>query len=109
MNIDSWLKKATSKSVTITLFNIVWWCIFGLIAGALARYFVHGRNPMGCFGTLVLGLLGSNIGGLFGSLIFRERASGVEPGGIVLSLAGGLLVIVLYQKLARPPRLPDQR
>ena len=93
----------------ISLFNIVWWCIFGLVAGALARYFVHGRNPMGCFGTLALALLGANIGGFIGSMLFPQRASGVEPGGMVLSLLGGVLVIVIYQELARPPRPPDQR
>ena len=45
----------------------MWWLIstliVGLIAGALARLLVPGRDPMGCFMTAVLGIVGSFVGG----------------------------------------------
>ncbi|HEV2905718.1 MAG TPA: GlsB/YeaQ/YmgE family stress response membrane protein, partial [Actinomycetota bacterium] len=49
--------------------NVVWWLLIGLVAGALARLLVPGRDPMGIGGTLVLGLVGSLIGGFLGDLL----------------------------------------
>ena len=57
--------------------NIIWWLIVGLIAGALARLLVPGRDPMGLLGTLVLGLVGSLIGGFLGDLF--SGSEGFSP------------------------------
>ena len=43
--------------------GFIGWLIVGLIAGALARLLVPGRQPMGIFMTMVLGLIGSFVGG----------------------------------------------
>ncbi|MCW2744432.1 MAG: putative transglycosylase associated protein, partial [Mycobacterium sp.] len=50
--------------------TIIGFVILGLIAGALARLLVPGRDPMGIFATIVLGLVGSFIGGFIGYAIF---------------------------------------
>ena len=92
----------------MTLFNFIWWCILGLLAGGISRYLVPGRNPLGCFTTLLLGVLGSVAGGALGAAIFPERRSGVEPGGIALALVAGVLLVMAYQWLGRA-RLPRRR
>jgi len=88
------------------LFNFIWWCILGVVAGCLARYLVPGRNPMGCFTTIIVGVLGSVAGGALGAAIFPRRQSGFEPGGIALALIVGVLLVLIYQRISRPPMPP---
>ena len=61
---------------------LIMWLIVGLIAGALARLLVPGRDPMGLGGTLVLGLVGSLIGGFLGWLLFHQ-GSEFSPAGLI--------------------------
>ena len=56
------------------MFQILWWIIVGLIVGALARFLVPGRDPMGWLGTIVLGIAGSFVGGFIGSLIWKPAS-----------------------------------
>ncbi len=46
-----------------TIGMIISWAVFGLVAGAIARLLHPGRDPMGWFGTMLLGILGSFLGG----------------------------------------------
>jgi len=43
--------------------NIIQWIIIGLLAGALAGFFVPGRERYGCFGTMLVGIVGGLLGG----------------------------------------------
>jgi uncharacterized membrane protein YeaQ/YmgE (transglycosylase-associated protein family) len=85
------------------VFDFIGWCIFGLIVGMLARLFVPGPDPLGCFGTIGLGILGSIVGGFVWNVLLGARA-GYQPGGWFMSIVGAILVLVVYQKLLRPPR-----
>jgi uncharacterized membrane protein YeaQ/YmgE (transglycosylase-associated protein family) len=76
----------------------IWWLIIGLIAGALARLIMPGRDPMGVLATIVLGIVGSVIGGLVGGLIWR-RENGFHPGGLILSLLGAILVLWIWRMI----------
>ena len=76
--------------------GIIGWLILGLVAGALARLLVPGRDPMGWVGTLVLGLVGSLVGGLLADLIFDDEAI-----GLVGSVIGAVLVLLAYNALNR--------
>jgi len=76
----------------------IWWLIIGLIAGALARLIMPGRDPMGVLATIILGIVGSIIGGLVGGLIWR-RKNGFHPGGLILSLLGAILVLWIWRMI----------
>jgi uncharacterized membrane protein YeaQ/YmgE (transglycosylase-associated protein family) len=76
----------------------IWWLIIGLIAGALARLIMPGRDPMGVLATIILGIVGSIIGGLVGGLIWR-RENGFHPGGLILSLLGAILVLWIWRMI----------
>jgi uncharacterized membrane protein YeaQ/YmgE (transglycosylase-associated protein family) len=76
--------------------SIIGWLILGLVAGALARLLVPGRDPMGWLGTLVLGLAGSLVGGFLADLIFDDEAIGLFG-----SVVGAVLVLVVYNALTR--------
>src|SRR6266576_1296903 len=57
----------------------------GLIAGAIARLLLPGRDPIGIFGTIVLGIVGSFVGGFLQNLIQHHSLSihSFHPVGII--------------------------
>ncbi len=80
--------------------NFIGWCVFGLIAGAIARLFTPGRDPIGCVGTILVGVGGSFAGGVLGHLIFGESGERFYPAGLIGSVIGGVLVLILLRRLA---------
>jgi uncharacterized membrane protein YeaQ/YmgE (transglycosylase-associated protein family) len=80
--------------------NIIWWLIVGLIAGAIARLVVPGRDPMGLLGTLVLGLVGSLIGGFLGTL-FESGNPSFSPAGLLGSIVGAIIALLIYRAVIR--------
>ncbi|HVF14618.1 MAG TPA: GlsB/YeaQ/YmgE family stress response membrane protein [Acidimicrobiales bacterium] len=75
--------------------------IVGLIAGALARLLVPGRDPMGIGATILLGIVGSFVGGFLADLLFRNDAEdlGVHPVGIIGSVLGAIVVLLIYRAI----------
>ena len=78
--------------------GILVWLLVGLIAGALARLLVPGKDPMGWLGTLILGLVGSLIGGFLGNLIFGGELD-VSAAGIIGSVIGAIIALLAYRAL----------
>lgn len=76
--------------------TILVWLLIGLIAGALARFLVPGRDPMGWLGTLVLGLVGSLVGGFLGNLIFDAQME-ISAAGLVGSTIGAIIALLIYR------------
>ena len=72
--------------------------IVGLIAGALARFLVPGRDPMGIGATIVLGIVGSFLGGFLADVLFRDETAdrGLTPAGILGSVVGAIIVLLIY-------------
>jgi uncharacterized membrane protein YeaQ/YmgE (transglycosylase-associated protein family) len=73
--------------------------IVGLIAGALARLLVPGRDPIGLLGTIVLGVLGSFLGGFILNLIEYHTLAvhTLRAAGIIGSVVGAVILLVLYR------------
>lgn len=80
--------------------------IVGLIAGALARLIVPGRQSMSLVATAVLGIVGSFVGGFLGYLLFRQDASQgyLQPAGIIGSILGAILVLLLWSRFGSRAR-----
>jgi len=70
--------------------------IVGFIVGVLARFFYPGAVPMGFWLTVALGIGGSLVGGVVGSLIWKSPDGKFHPAGWFLSLLGALLLLWLY-------------
>lgn len=85
------------------MFSFIGWLIIGLVAGALARLLMPGRQPMGLFMTMVLGLVGSLIGGVISTVLFGydPRDPGFHAGGLIMSTIGAILTLILVQRTAR--------
>jgi len=69
--------------------------LFGLVIGLIARALMPGRQSMGLVATALLGMAGSFVGGLIGSLIYGGRMFELHSAGIIGSIIGALLVMFL--------------
>jgi uncharacterized membrane protein YeaQ/YmgE (transglycosylase-associated protein family) len=77
--------------------GIIAFIILGLIAGAIARLILPGKQPGGFLVTLILGVIGAVLGGWLGSLLF---GTGLEEFWSIqtwlLAIAGALIVLLIY-------------
>jgi uncharacterized membrane protein YeaQ/YmgE (transglycosylase-associated protein family) len=76
--------------------------LFGLIAGALARLLVPGRDPIGILGTIVVGVIGSFVGGFLGYVLFNKdlNEGALQPSGIIGSIIGAIIVLLIYRAVS---------
>lgn len=82
--------------------GIISMIVVGLIAGLVARAIMPGPDPMGWIGTIVLGIVGSFVGGFLAStLLGRGTGSALEPTGIVGGIIGALVVLAIYRVAKR--------
>lgn len=75
--------------------------VIGLIAGALARLLVPGKQNLSVPMTIVLGVVGSFVGGFLGYLLFhKDSAQGfLQPSGIIGSVIGAVVVLVIWLRV----------
>jgi len=72
--------------------SIIWMIIIGLIAGAIAKAIMPGRDPGGIIVTILLGIAGSLVGGF----LFH---AGNSRSGLIGSVIGALILLFLYRLL----------
>ena len=84
--------------------NIIAWIILGLLAGAIAKAIVPGRQGGGWLATLVLGVVGAFIGGTLHTLIrtgsLQLTAPGLSIGGVFIAVLGAIIAIFIYSALS---------
>lgn len=75
--------------------------IVGLIAGAVARLLIPGKQHLSVVMTIVLGIVGSFVGGFLGYLIFHKDAANgfLQPSGIIGSIIGAVLVLLIWTRV----------
>jgi uncharacterized membrane protein YeaQ/YmgE (transglycosylase-associated protein family) len=74
--------------------------IVGLIAGALARLLVPGRQEISIPATVGLGIVGSFVGGFLGYVIFHHDSQNgfFQPSGIIGSVIGAVIVLLIWMR-----------
>lgn len=76
--------------------------ILGLIAGAIAKAILPGRQGGGIFITLLLGVVGAILGGWIGGMIF---GTGLEEffslQTWLLAIGGALIVLLVYGMITK--------
>ena len=76
--------------------GILLWVVFGLIAGAIARFLMPGRVPGGILMTIALGIVGAIIGGFIGAQLGFGDISGFDLRSMLLAVGGGVLVLFIF-------------
>jgi len=75
--------------------HIIWMCIIGLIAGALAKLIMPGKDPGGILITMLIGIAGALIAGFLGRAL-GWYAEG-ESAGFLMSVLGAILLLAVYR------------
>lgn len=73
--------------------------VVGLIAGFIARALVPGRDAMGIGATILLGIVGSFVGGFLGWLLFGSDLDegALQASGIIGSIIGAIIALLVYR------------
>jgi uncharacterized membrane protein YeaQ/YmgE (transglycosylase-associated protein family) len=87
------------------LWNIIVLIIIGAIAGFIARAVIPGKQDLGIGMTIVLGIIGSVVGNLLGSLIFEPHKFELGTSGIIGSIIGAIIVLGIYVMATNKKRI----
>jgi uncharacterized membrane protein YeaQ/YmgE (transglycosylase-associated protein family) len=79
--------------------SIIWMLIIGLIAGALAKLIMPGKDPGGIIVTILLGIAGSFVGGLLANMLGLGDGNN-STAGLIGSVIGALILLFLYRMIA---------
>jgi len=83
----------------VVIIFIIWICIIGLVVGLIARLLLPGRDPIGILGTIVLGIVGSFVGGFLDNLwkYHTLNVHSFHPVGLIGSVIGAIVVLLLLR------------
>ncbi|MCM5704909.1 GlsB/YeaQ/YmgE family stress response membrane protein [Larsenimonas salina] len=81
--------------------GIIAWIVFGLIAGAIAKLLMPGKDPGGCIVTSVIGIVGAVVGGWIGSALGFGDVTGFNVGSFAIAVLGAVILLVLYRLIKR--------
>jgi uncharacterized membrane protein YeaQ/YmgE (transglycosylase-associated protein family) len=79
------------------MFHLIWYVLIGLISGILAKSMMHVHITT--FWTIVLGIIGSVIGGGVAHMFSGPTKERFHPAGLILSTLCAMLVLFVCQKL----------
>jgi len=77
--------------------GIISWILLGLVAGALAKFIMPGKDPGGFFVTILIGIVGAIVGGFVGSFIGLGAVQSFDLGGIFIATIGAILLLIVYR------------
>jgi uncharacterized membrane protein YeaQ/YmgE (transglycosylase-associated protein family) len=85
--------------------HIISWIVFGLIAGAIAKALMPGKDPGGCIITMLLGVAGAVVGGFVAQMLqMGGPSSGLGDHGFLVRLAfavvGAVIILAVYRAIA---------
>ncbi|HEY0510387.1 MAG TPA: GlsB/YeaQ/YmgE family stress response membrane protein [Thermoanaerobaculia bacterium] len=80
--------------------GILSWIVFGLIAGAIAKFLTPGRDPGGCIVTIIIGIVGALLGGYIATLFGFGGISGFDFRSFVIAVLGSILLLFLWRLIS---------
>jgi uncharacterized membrane protein YeaQ/YmgE (transglycosylase-associated protein family) len=81
------------------MFHLIGMVVFGLVIGALAKLLMPGKDPGGILITVLVGVVGSLVGGFLGRLMGLYQQG--QPAGWFMSLIGAVLLLWVYRMATR--------
>lgn len=81
------------------MLSLLVWLVYGLLVGSISKALVPGDENFGFLKTVALGIAGSYMGGAI--LYLLGQYESLSPAGIFMGVAGGVVTLVLYNKLSQ--------
>jgi uncharacterized membrane protein YeaQ/YmgE (transglycosylase-associated protein family) len=81
--------------------SFIVWIILGLIAGALAKFIVPGRDPGGIIVTILIGSAGALIGGYISTRVGSGAVDGIDLRSIVIAVGGAIILLLILRVIRR--------
>ena len=81
--------------------GMISWIVMGLVAGALAKWIMPGKDPGGIIVTILIGIAGAFVGGFIGTLVGLGSVSGFDLVSLVLAIGGALILLYGYRLLKK--------
>jgi len=81
------------------MLHFLWMCLIGLVAGAIAKLIMPGKDPGGIIVTMLLGIAGSLVAGYLGRVLGLYQAG--QGAGLIMSVVGAILLLALYRLVKR--------
>jgi uncharacterized membrane protein YeaQ/YmgE (transglycosylase-associated protein family) len=78
------------------MLSLLVWLVFGLIVGVIAKLLMPGKDPGGFIVTILVGIVGSFVGGGLSWLIFGANDP-YNPSGWIMSIVGALILLYVYR------------
>jgi uncharacterized membrane protein YeaQ/YmgE (transglycosylase-associated protein family) len=75
--------------------GIIAWILIGLLAGAIAKLLLPGKDPGGIIITMLLGIAGAFVGTWLGRL-FGLYGEG-QTAGFIASIVGAIILLAIYR------------
>jgi uncharacterized membrane protein YeaQ/YmgE (transglycosylase-associated protein family) len=85
--------------------HVVYFILFGLVVGIVARFLMPGAQPMGMIMTALFGMAGSFVGALLANLIQGRGASfnAADPFNWIAAIVGAVILLFLYGRFSKRP------
>lgn len=80
--------------------GILAWIVFGLIAGALAKFLMPGNDPGGCVVTTIIGIVGALLGGFLATQLGYGGISGFDLRSFVVAVIGSILLLIIWRLIS---------
>lgn len=79
------------------MWGLISWILFGLLAGALAKFIMPGKDPGGCIVTTLIGIAGAVAGGFLATFLGFGGVAVWTWEGFIIAVLGALLLLLLYR------------
>ncbi|HLE86011.1 MAG TPA: GlsB/YeaQ/YmgE family stress response membrane protein [Thermoanaerobaculia bacterium] len=79
--------------------GILTWILFGLVAGAIAKLLMPGRDPGGCILTIVIGIAGALLGGFLATLLGFGGIEEFDLRSMLIAVLGSIVLLAIFRAL----------
>ncbi len=80
-----------------TVMGIISWIVIGLVAGAIAKLIMPGRDPGGIIVTILIGMVGAVVGGFIAKAVGFGGVDGIDIRSILVATVGAVILLIAYR------------
>lgn len=70
------------------------WILMGLVAGAIAKFLLPGKDVGGCITTIAVGIAGAILGGFLATYLGYGGISGFDVRSLIVAILGAILLLI---------------